>query len=77
MHDVTPEIEAQIDALYALPLASFVGARQGLAKTLNRDAARAVKALVKPTTVAWVVNQVRWHDPGAYERVLAAGASSP
>lgn len=68
-------LDADIDALYALPLSEFVAARQALTRTLKGDEARLVKALAKPTTVPWVVNQIRWHDRALYDRVLKAGAS--
>ena len=72
---VTRAIEASIDALYALPLAEFVAARQALAKTLKGEDARQVKALAKPTTVPWVVNLLKWRDPDAYDRVMTLGAA--
>lgn len=51
-----------IDALFALPLPEFTAARNELAKALraggDKAAAAEVKALRKPTTAAWAVNQV-------------------
>jgi hypothetical protein len=72
---VTNAIEVAIDVLYALPLAEFVTARQALAKTLKGQDARRVKALAKPTTLPWVVNLLKWRDPGAFDRVMALGAA--
>jgi chromosome segregation ATPase len=50
------------DALYALDPDEFVSARDRAAKQLrsdgDADAARAVKALRRPTVVAWAVNQL-------------------
>ncbi len=72
---MTKTIETQIGGLYALPLSEFVSARQALAKTLKGEDARRVKALVKPTTLPWIVNQVHWHDPDLYQRLLKSGAA--
>ena len=72
---VTRTIEVAIDALYALPLAEFVTARRALAQTLKGEDARQVKALAKPTTIPWVVNLLKWRDPGVYDRVMSLGAS--
>lgn len=55
-------LEARIDALFAGPPDEFVAARDALAKALkaegDKDAAAEVKALRRPTTAAWAVNQV-------------------
>ena len=72
---VTKALEIAIDALYALPLEEFVAARQALAKTVKGEDARQVKALAKPTTIPWVVNLLKWRDPGAYDRVTTSGAA--
>jgi len=68
-------LDAEIDALYAVPLAQFVAARTALAKTVSGAEARRIKALAKPTTLPWVINQVRWHERTLYERVMKAGAA--
>jgi hypothetical protein len=56
------KVEARIDALFAGPPDEFVAARDALAKALKaegeKDAAAEVKALRRPTTAAWAVNQV-------------------
>jgi hypothetical protein len=69
------ELEPRIDALYALPLGEFVAARQSLAKSLTGEAAKRVKGLTKPTTLPWIVNQIRWHDHSLYDRLMKAGAA--
>lgn len=69
------DLDPQIDALYALPLGEFIAARQALAKSLTGDAAKRVKALTKPTTLPWIVNQIRWHDRAIYDRLLKTGAA--
>ena len=68
-------IESHIDALYALPLTEFTGARNALAKTLKGDAASRVKKLEKPGAVAWSTNQLFWRDRAVYDRLMAAGRS--
>lgn len=65
------------DALYALPLEEFTRERDALAKQLradrDRDSAAAVKALRKPGTAAWVVNQLARTEPACVEALLSAG----
>lgn len=55
------DIEARIDALYALPLAEFTAARNRLAaelKAKDPEAAKRVRALAKPNNPAWVLNRL-------------------
>lgn len=70
-------VDAEIDALFQLPLAEFTAARNALAKRLKGEGqpldAERVKALAKPPAPAWAVNQLYWHDPKAIERLLALG----
>jgi hypothetical protein len=70
-------VEADIDALFRLPLAEFTGARNALAAQLKKsgrgdDAAR-VKALVKPSISAWAVNQLYWNHREAFDRLMTSG----
>ncbi|HEX8105745.1 MAG TPA: hypothetical protein VF533_24225, partial [Solirubrobacteraceae bacterium] len=55
-------LDAEVDALFALPLEEFVPARDALAKALRaekrREDAKAVAALRRPSLGAWAVNQV-------------------
>jgi hypothetical protein len=71
------DIGAEIDALFQLSLAEFTGARNALAKRLKNEGrtldAERVKVLAKPSSTAWVVNQLYWQDPKAIERLLALG----
>jgi len=71
------DIGAEIDALFQLSLAEFTGARNALAKQLKNEGltldAERVKALVKPSSPAWAVNQLHWQDPKAIERLLTLG----
>jgi hypothetical protein len=52
----------EVEGLYALAPGEFVAARDGLAKRLqqagDKDRAKAVKALRRPTVAAWAVNQL-------------------
>lgn len=66
-------LDSRIDDLYKLPPDEFVSARTALAKSLTGEDAKRVKALVKPTIVPWSVNQVYWHAPDVYTRVLKTG----
>jgi hypothetical protein len=64
-------------ALYRAAPEDFIAGRDALAKGL-RDAgsdgeARAVKALRKPTVVAWALNQLGDRDPSGVEALIGAG----
>jgi hypothetical protein len=71
------DLEAELDRLFALPLAEFVDARDELAARLkaagDRAGAARVKALRKPSVPAWAVNQVRFSAPRVLEALVAAG----
>ena len=58
--------DAEIDALYQLPLAEFIPARNALAKHAGAD----VRRLQKPTLPAWAVNQLYWKDRRAYDELV-------
>ena len=68
-----PALDTRIDELYRLPPGEFTGARNALAKTLERDEAKRIKALVKPTVVPWAVNQVYWRARSTYDRLMKSG----
>jgi exonuclease VII small subunit len=70
---LVPPRDAEIDRLYTLPLTEFTAARNALAKTLPKEAAATVRKLEKPTTTAWTVNQLYWHDRHAWTRLMKAG----
>jgi hypothetical protein len=67
---------SEADGLYALPLDEFVRARDELARRLRnegkRDEADAVKALRKPSVVAWAVNQLAHRRAEELQAFLAA-----
>lgn len=70
-------LDDDVDELFKLPLAEFIGARDALAKRLKQngraDDAALVKALSKPPVSAWTVNQLYWHHRDSFEELLAAG----
>ena len=74
-----PQPEEELDRLYALPLAEFIGARNELAKRLraagDRAAADRVKALAKPSVTAWAVNALYHHERQRFDELLAAAAA--
>jgi len=73
----TKTIDDDIDALFRLPLAEFIGARKTLAARLKQegraDEVDRVKALVKPSISVWAVNQLYWRHRNEFERLVAAG----
>jgi hypothetical protein len=66
----TPDIDAQLDRLYQLPLDEFTSARNALAKELERPT---IKDLEKPNIAAWAVNQLHWKERAAYNQLIRAG----
>ena len=70
------DLEAAIDRLYQLPVADFTEARNALAAARraagDTDGASRVKALAKPSVVAWAVNQVFWSEREAFDTVVEA-----
>ena len=66
-------LDTSIDDLYQQPLNKFTQARNTLAKSLSGAEAKRVRALAKPTFVAWAVNQVYWRARGAYDRLMKSG----
>ena len=71
------DVGAEIDALFQCSLDEFTGTRNALAKRLKNEGrtldAERVKALAKPSSPAWAVNQLYWRDPKAIERLLTLG----
>ena len=65
------------DDLYGLPLEEFTSARNALAKELtkagDKEAAAAVKKLVKPAKTAWALNQLARTQPDVVKKLLEAG----
>jgi hypothetical protein len=75
---VVPELEAELDRLYGLPLDEFTPARNELATRLKNagqdDASRTVKALKKPSVPVWAANQLARRNPADVEALVDAGA---
>jgi hypothetical protein len=71
------KLNDDVDALFKLPLAEFIDARNTLAKQLKlsgrADDANLVKTLAKPSVSAWSVNQLYWNHRDEFEMLLAAG----
>src|SRR6266516_583312 len=71
------KLEDDIDALFALPLTEFTGARNTLASRLKQDGrgkeAERVKALVKPSVSALAVNQLYWKHRKVFDGLIATG----
>jgi DNA repair exonuclease SbcCD ATPase subunit len=69
---------AVADELYGLPAADFTAARNAAAKTAksegDRDLAARIAALPKPSTAAWVVNQLVRRHPDDVDALLELGA---
>jgi hypothetical protein len=74
---VVPELEAELDDLYALLPADFTRARNDLAQRLKQagqvDAAASVKQLRKPTVPLWAVNQLARRHPDEVRALLDSG----
>ena len=69
-----PDVEAELDRLYALPLEDFTQARNDLARRLTKagqaDAAAEVKKLPKPSIPVWTANQLARREPGELRALL-------
>jgi hypothetical protein len=72
-----PDLEHELDGLYALPLEEFTQARNSLASRLKKahqsEAADAIRALKKPTVVAWAANRLAREEPREVTMLLEAG----
>jgi hypothetical protein len=75
--DTKGKLEDDVDALFKLPLAEFIGARNDLAARLKGAGrahdAKLVKALAKPSISAWAVNQLHWKHREALDRLFVTG----
>ena len=72
-----PDLDAELDALYELPLESFTKARNDLSARLRKahqsEAAAEVRALKKPSAVAWAANRLARDEPKQVAVLLEAG----
>jgi len=67
---------SDVDGLYALPRAEFVGARNALARRLRAagetEAAARVARLRKPSAPVWAIDRLARSDPAGIDRLLDA-----
>jgi hypothetical protein len=72
-----PDLDRELDALYDLPLEEFTKVRNDLAGRLRKahqsEAASEVRALKKPTVVAWAANRLARDEPKLTAALLEAG----
>lgn len=72
-----PDLDAELDALYDLPLEAFTKARNDLAARLRKahqaEAAAEVRGLKKPSAVAWAANRLARDEPKQVAALLEAG----
>jgi hypothetical protein len=72
-----PNLENELDELYALPLERFTKARNDLAGRLRKahqtEAAALVQGLKKPTAAAWAANHLARTEPKQVSALLDAG----
>ncbi|MFB3852923.1 MAG: hypothetical protein ACE148_03780 [Vicinamibacterales bacterium] len=68
------DVESEIDRLYQLPLAEFTSARNELAKTIGGTKGAEIRALRRPSTSAWVVNQLYWRNRATYDALTATAS---
>jgi hypothetical protein len=77
-HRAAAGLEAGLDALFSAPLDEFTAKRDALAKALRAAGAaqesQRVKALRKPTAVAWAINRLHLERRGLAEIENASGA---
>jgi hypothetical protein len=71
------DTDADIDALFQLPLTEFTSARNALAARLKKagraEDAERVKGIQKPPASAWTVNQLYWKYPKEIDALLNIG----
>ncbi|HET8932488.1 MAG TPA: hypothetical protein VFN67_03565 [Polyangiales bacterium] len=72
---MTEALETELDALFQLPAAEMVAARNALVSRLKkageREAAGRVSALKRPAPAAWAINQIFFQERELLERALA------
>jgi hypothetical protein len=69
------KFDDEVDELFKVPLSEFISTRKTLAAKLKQSGhgaeAERVKALVKPSTSAWTVNQLYWNHRETFEELIA------
>lgn len=72
-----PDVDRELDALFAKPLEDFTKARNDLATRLRKahqaEAAAEVRGLKKPTLVAWTANKLARAQPKLVAELVDAG----
>jgi len=75
--EAEPDFEAVVDELYAAPPSSFTQLRTDAVKEArgrgDRELAKAIGALRKPTRSAWVLNQLVRSSPGSLDDLASLG----
>jgi len=68
------ELDDDVDELFKVSLSEFISARKTLAARLKQSGHQAeaerVKALVKPSTSAWTVNQLFWNHRDTFDELI-------
>jgi hypothetical protein len=76
---MTDPLETELDLLFQLPPTELVPARNALAAKLkqagNREAAKRVSSLKRPSPGAWAINQVHFREPALLERATEQAAA--
>ena len=71
------DLDRSVDELFRLPPEQFTAARDELARQVreagDRESASAIKALRKPTLVAWALNQLSRRERAGLEALIASG----
>jgi hypothetical protein len=71
------DLHGEVDRLYQAPLTGFTALRNALAARIKAahgaDAAAHVKTLVKPSVIAWTLNQLYWRHQPEFMALLMAG----
>ena len=75
--EAEPDFEAVVDELYAAPPSSFTSLRTDAVKEArgrgDRELAKAIGALRKPTRSAWVLNQLVRSSPASLDELASLG----
>jgi len=70
-----PDPSVDIDRLYQVRLAEFVGARNELAKRAG-PAGASIRRLQKPNVAAWAVNQLFWQRRSLWDRLVSTAGQA-
>lgn len=80
MASVIVDVTGRIARLFQDDPREFVVRRNTLARDLARagqkELSTRIRSLTRPSTSAWLVNQLYWHERAEYDALLAAGAAA-